>query len=175
MRCNYLPLFSVALFLVSLTFFGCNSQGGTDSSDDHSGHAHGGGDHEGHDHPTEGPHHGSLIELGNEEYHGELVHDDQAGTVTIYLLDGAVKNAVPIDAAEITINLKHDGQGEQFKLAASPDSGDPQGKASRFASSDPELGADLDREGTEARLVVEIAGKSYTGEISDHDHGHDHD
>ena len=26
-------------------------------------------------HPTEGPHGGHLIELGNEEYHAELLHD----------------------------------------------------------------------------------------------------
>ena len=32
----------------------------------------------GHAHPSEGPHGGSLIELGNEEYHAELVHDEQA-------------------------------------------------------------------------------------------------
>ena len=76
-----------------------------------------------HAHPSEGPHHGDLVELGNEEYHAEVVHDE--GSVTIYILDGHVENAVPIDAAEITINLKHDGQPEQFTLAASPDAGDP--------------------------------------------------
>ena len=31
-------------------------------------------DHAGHAHPTEGPHGGDLIELGNEEYHAELIH-----------------------------------------------------------------------------------------------------
>ncbi len=42
-----------------------------------------------HSHPTEGPHHGTLIELGKEEYHAELVHDDKM--VTIYILDSAAK------------------------------------------------------------------------------------
>lgn len=39
-------------------------------------------DEHAHAHPTEGPHGGDLIELGNEEYHAELVHshdhDDDA-------------------------------------------------------------------------------------------------
>lgn len=151
--------------------------------DDHDGHE-GHDDHEGHDHghPSEGPHHGSLIELGGEEYHAEFVHDEDAGTVTIYILDGAAKEAVAIDATEIMINLKHDGKGEQFKLAASPDAGDAEGKSSRFVSTDKELGEDLEHEDADASLVLKINGKSYRGAIShdhdhddDHDHGHDDD
>lgn len=131
-----------------------------------------------HAHASEGPHGGGLIELGNEEYHAELVHDDAAGTVTVYILDSAAKSAVPIDAAEITINLKHDGRGEQFKVASSADQGDPAGKSSRFVSSEAELAEDLDHEGAEPQLVVTIAGKQYRGVIS-HEHGsegeHPHD
>lgn len=127
-------------------------------------------------HPTEGPHHGSLIELGGEEYHGELVHDDEAGTVTIYVLDGSAKEAVPVDAPEATINVKHDGRAEQFQLAAKPDAGDPEGKSSRFVSEDRELAEHLDEEAADARLVLKIGGKSYSGAIAhDHDHGHSHD
>lgn len=32
--------------------------------------------HEEHAHPSEGPHGGDLIELGNEEYHAELIHPE---------------------------------------------------------------------------------------------------
>ncbi len=130
-----------------------------------------------HNHPTEGPHHGSLIELGNEEYHAELVHDEDAGTVTFYLLDSSAKNAVPIEAATLLVNLTHDGQAEQFSLAAHPQVSDPSGKASRFNSSDAELAEELDHEGVEAQLVVSIGGKQYRGEIHhDHDHeGHGHE
>jgi hypothetical protein len=128
-----------------------------------------------HAHPTEGPHGGSLIELGSEEYHAELVHDDAAKTVTIYLLDSAAKVSVPIDAAEIIINLKHDGKGEQFKVAASADTKDPAGKSSRFVSTDAELAEDLDHEDAEPQLAVKINGKQYRGVIK-HDHeGHEHE
>lgn len=135
--------------------------------------ANGGDDHAEHAHPTEGPHGGDLIELGNEELHAELVYDEQGGTVTIYILDAEAKAAVPIDATELTINLKHDGQAEQFKLAASPDTSDAQGKSSRFASNDAELGEDLEHEGAEPQLVVTINGKQYRGQIEHGDHGHE--
>ena len=135
------------------------------------GHDH---EHNGHDHPSDGPHHGHLIELGNEEYHAELVHDDASQTVTIYLLNSTAKEQVAIEATELTVNLKHDGKGEQFKITASPDKKDPSGKSSRFVSNDAELAEDLDREGADAVLVVTISGKSYRGTIV-HDHGdHDH-
>jgi hypothetical protein len=136
--------------------------------DDHSGHAHA--------HPSEGPHHGDLVELGNEEFHAEVVHDEDHGTLEIYILDGDAAKQVANDATELTINVTHDGQPEQFTLVAKPDDGDESGKSSRFVSEDNELAAHLHEEGTNPRMVVKINGKSYRGEIThDHDHaGHDH-
>ena len=139
--------------------------------DDHSGHDHGT-----HAHPSEGPHHGDLVELGNEEYHAEVVHDEEHGSVTIYILDGSATKQVAIDATELTINVTHDGQPEQFIVAAAPDSEDEGGKSSRFVTDDKELAEHLDEHGTSPRLVVKIDGKSFRGEIKhEHDHGsHDH-
>lgn len=128
-----------------------------------------------HAHPSEGLHGGSLIELGNEEYHAELVHDEKVGSVTVYLLDSAAKNMIPIEAAELTVNLSHDGNAEQFTLAAKPDTGDPTGKSSRFVSTDAELAGELDHEGVKAQLVASINGKQFRGDIQ-HDHeGHDYE
>lgn len=129
-------------------------------------------DHD-HDHPSEGPHHGELIELGNEEYHAELVHED--GAVTIYILDRSARELVPIGAAEVTINVAHDGQAKQFTLSASPQEGDVAGRASRFTSTDAALAEALDHEGSDARLAVTIAGKAYTGRIVHSHGGHAHD
>ena len=117
-------------------------------------------------HPTEGPHHGILVELGDDEYHGEVAHDDKTATVTVYILDGAAKKQVPIDAKEVVINLKHDGKPEQFKLPALPDKDDPQGKSSRFQLKDKELVEAHDAEGADAKLTVRISGKSFTGNIA---------
>lgn len=127
-----------------------------------------------HDHPTEGPHHGDLVELGNEEYHAEIVHGD-GGEVTVYILDSKAAKAVPITAKDVTINLSHDGKAEQFKLPAAPDAGDPEGKSSRFRLKDKELASDLDTKGTNAKIVIVIDSKSYSGKIEHHREGAGHD
>jgi hypothetical protein len=116
-------------------------------------------------HAEHGPHDGDLIELGEEEFHGELVHDDAAGKVTIYILDGAAVKDVPIDAKEVTINVTHEGTPTQFVLAAEPQETDGEGLSSRFSSTDKELAEHLDHEGDEASLAVTIMGKPYTGKI----------
>ncbi|MBI1246736.1 hypothetical protein GC197_02685 [bacterium] len=171
------PFLSVMLgVLVAIGLSGCNSAapaGGDEhahSEDD--GHDHG----DEHAHPTEGPHHGALIELGNEEYHGELVHNEETGKVTVYLLDSAGKTPVAIASPDITINLKHGGEASQFKLAAV---GASDGKASEFSSDEPAMAEALDAEGAEGQLVVTINDKQFRGSIAhDHDHddahGHDH-
>lgn len=174
---RYRKLFTLALVSITFGLIGCEDVETTvetspppatvDTHDDHEGHAH----------PSEGPHHGGLIELGNEEYHAELVHDESTGAVTIYVLNSAATDQIPIELAEITINVKHNGKPEQFRLAASPDASDPQGKSSRFVSTDAELGEHLDEKGADPKLVLTINGKSFRGTIAhDRDHeGHDHE
>ena len=131
--------------------------------------------HAEHAHPSEGPHHGDLVELGNEEYHAEVVHGE-GGSVSVYILDSAATSAVPIDATELTINITHDGNAEQFKLPADRDASDPEGKSSRFTLKDAELSSDLDSHDAAARLVVTIEGKSFSGKIvHDHEGEHAHD
>ncbi len=124
-----------------------------------------------HAHPSEGPHHGTLVELGSEEFHAEVVHD--ANSVTIYILNSSASKAVPIDAKALTINLLHDGAPEQYTLAANPDTGDTNGMASRFVLADAELAEHLDDESAMPKLMVTINGTPYVGEIK-HDHDHDH-
>lgn len=139
------------------------------------------GSHAEHAHPSEGPHHGDLVELGNEDFHAEVVHGE-GGSVSIYILDSAAKAAVPIDATELTINITHDGNAEQFKLLADRDASDPEGKSSHFSLKDEELASDLDNHDAAAKLVVVINGKSYSGKIAHdhdaddkHDDGHEHE
>jgi len=127
-----------------------------------------------HEHPETGPHKGALIELGNEEYHAEIVHDNEKHTVTIYILDSSAKKAVAIEAKEIVINVKHGKTAEQFKLAGSPDKGDAKGTSSRFAVKNEELCEHLDEEHVDARLSLKIKNRSYSAKIAHH-HDHDHE
>jgi len=123
-------------------------------------------------HPTEGPHHGDLVELGNEEFHAEIVHDEATGTLTVYLLDSCAVNAVGSKSTEVKINLSHDGTAEQFVLVASPQPMDSPGESSRYVSHDAELAEELDHAHGSAQLVLMIQGKQYRGKI-EHDHDHD--
>jgi hypothetical protein len=122
-----------------------------------------------HDHPHEGPHGGHIIELSDEDYHAELVHDDKTNTVTVYLLDSSAKKAAPIAAEDVTINLTIDSKPQQFKLAAKPLEGE-QGKSSRFEASDEALMKALDAKGASGRLDLNVEGKAYSGTIEAHDH-----
>lgn len=129
--------------------------------------------HDSHDHATKGPHSGTLIELGNEKYHAELLHDKES--VIIYILDGSATKANPIDTTEVVINLVHDGKPSQFQLTASPDSEDPVGKSSRFILKNARFIEELEHAESGAKLNVLIDGKSYRGDIHHNHKDHNHD
>lgn len=129
------------------------------------------------DHGHEGPHHGVIVELGNEEYHAEVVHDDATGAVTVYLLDSSAKKSATTTATEVTINLKHGDTPEQFKLAAQPEEGNPAGQTSRFTITDKKLIEHLDDAASAAKLNITVGETPYSGAIpaDDHtDHAHEH-
>lgn len=151
-RCGSVSFLAAALFLA-----GCSGNGTTTSSS--------GGKQAAHGHPDKGPHGGDLIELGDEKYHVEMIHDDEARKVTFYILDGTAKKTVAIDAPELNISLKHEGKMKPFKVPAVRDAGDP-----RFESKDEGLVAGLDHEDADPQLVVMIDNKQYTAEIK-HEHG----
>lgn len=154
--------------LLIATMAGCDSQTATSpGSSSHEGEAH-------HDHGTTGPHGGPLIELGGGNYHAELVSDESSGAISVYLLDASAAKAVAIEAESVAINLTHDGQAEQFSLAADPEANDGEGLSSRFTSNDADLKDELKHHDAQAQLVVAIEGRQFRGKI-EHDHDHDHD
>ncbi len=129
-----------------------------------------------HQHPREGPHGGHLIELGDEEYHAELLRDEKTNTVTIHLLDGPAKKSVAIAQPEITLLLLRHGKFVKYALKAVEGQ-----KASEFIIVDESLTKALCHdEKTQGRLQVTIDGKPYSGDVKlschDHDdHDDDHD
>ena len=132
----------------------------------------------GHVHPSEGPHGGNLIELGNEEYHAELLHDEQTHTVTVHLLDAAGKQPVSVSQPEIIMQLFQDGRFVSYTMKAVREQGDATGAASEFQIVDEAL-CDALAHGHEiqGRLQVTVNETQYTGtiELSGHEHeGHSH-
>lgn len=126
---------------------------------------------EDHEH-EKGPHGGSLVELGDEEYHAEIVHDEKEEQVTIYILGADAKTAVGIDAKDIAVNSKVGGAGVQQKLKPAPQKKDKSGLSSRFTSKSKELIELLDNPEAGSVLRVSIKGKTYSGKI-EHDDDHD--
>lgn len=127
-----------------------------------------------HDHPSEGPHGGALVELGDEEFHAEFIVKDKTHEVVVYILDGSAKKVVPIEEPQLLLNLKTTAKPQQFKVPAAPAKGDPEGKTGRFLLKDEKLVDVLHAKGTTAHLRVKINNQSYSGKI-DLDHHHDHD
>jgi hypothetical protein len=168
--------FKLALGLLAAISFAYTGCGKTEQANDAksskevSGDAHSDAD-AGHDHPTVGPHKGSLIELGEEAYHAELLHPGHGATgeVTVYILDGSASKQVPIDAKSVAINIQHDGKPEQFTLDAAPEESDGEGKSSRFTSKDAELLEHFEEDHVHGKLSVKIEGKSFSGDLA-HEH-----
>ena len=130
--------------------------------------------HDHHDHAEHGPHGGHVVELGEHEYHAEVVHDPKKNSVTVYLFGHDLDEPLPIEEQEITIGLEMHGGEDEFTLTASPLESEAEGKSSRFEIvGDEEIAEHIeDEEDLIGTVTVKIGEKSYSGKIS-HDH-HDH-
>jgi len=126
-----------------------------------------------HAHPEHGPHGGDLIELGKEEYHLEMLHDEKQGVLAFFLLDSTAKKVLAIPAKEIYVNVKEAGKGKQYKIAPSPQANDPKDNFTCYATKDKELIDTLEKEGIQASVMIAIAGKQYQGKV-EHHHDHEH-
>jgi hypothetical protein len=122
-------------------------------------------DDDDHDHGP-GPHKGTVIELG--KYHGEFTVDHPTKTATVYILDSRVKNAAPVAATKVLLTIK--SPAFQVELKASPQDGDPAGKASRFVAVHDNFGKEQEFEGT---LSVDADKTQYNGDFKEEAHDHD--
>ena len=109
--------FSFVLVTCAFIAIGCApADNHADHDHDHGDEAHDhGDDHAGHHH--EAPHGGALIPLGDHVGHGELLIDE-AGKVTLYLLDGEAEAPIRVAQETITIELTPEG-GEAITIELS--------------------------------------------------------
>lgn len=163
----------VAAFAMILTGCTNNDSGFTEVSHDESEVGH--GDHSGHDHGAHGPNGGDIVEVGNAEFHAEVVVDEDEHRIDVFILGSDVKTAKPIAASEIAISFKHGEEVEEFKLAASPLDGEAEGQASKFSITDEELFEELHEHSEGATLTFADGDQTLTGTVKhSHDHGHEH-
>ena len=138
-------------------------------------HDHG-HEHHDHDHAHDGPHGGTLVELGSEDIHAELVVDESAKRIDVYVLGADAETASPVESAEVSLNFRHGDEVESFTLSAAPQDGDPEGQASVFSTSSEEAFDELHEHTEGATLKIKVGEKIYIGgAIHSHEHGdHEH-
>ena len=150
----------------------------TDSGEAHTSHAGGDDDaHAGHDHAALGPNEGHVVVLGDEEYHIEWLHDDDAGKITAILLDGEMKEEVTTTAEVVTVEVTiGDAEPRKYDLLAVDRSDDEPPRASRFELTEPALVTALMMgEGVQVVLHVDVDGQTYSAPVEhEADCGHDH-
>lgn len=92
---------------------------------DHDHASHSGG----HTHYGSGPHGGSLIELGGDDYHAEIVLDLDSHALRVFLLKADAKSPLPMKISNVALTLD---AKRTLSLAALPLDGETEGLSSRF-------------------------------------------
>ncbi len=156
---------SVLLALVAV--LGCGPQDAAHDPDTDTGGAHAGHDHDahaGHDHAALGPNEGHVVVLGDEEYHLEWLHDDDAGKVTAILLDDEIKEEVTTTAEVVTVEVTiGDAEPLKYDLLAVNRSDEEPPRASRFELTEPALITALKiGEGVKVVLHVQVDDQTYS-------------
>jgi len=132
-------------------------------------------DHSGHGHGAHGPNGGEIVEVGNEEFHAEVVVDEDTHRIDVFVLGSDAKTAKPIDATEISVSFKHGDEVEDFKLAAAALDGEAEGQSSKFTLTSEELFEELHEHSEGATLSFSAGGESLSGAVThSHDHGDEH-
>ena len=87
-----------------------------------------------HKHEHHPPHGGAPVELGEEEYHVEIVRDASAGKLQAFVLDGELENFVRIAAPSLEITATVSGHEEKLTFLPIPNNatGEKVGDTSLF-------------------------------------------
>jgi hypothetical protein len=112
-----------------------------------------------------GPHKGIVVEWGEEEYHPEIVVDQKAGTVTVYVYgthdDLHKKKLKAIDSKSLTLVLKTT-PATTVKLEPAPEKDDPKGTSTKFTGKHDVFTKDMKWEGT---ISGKVGTKPYSGDF----------
>lgn len=132
-----------------------------------------GDDHDHHDHDHgHGPNDGHIIELG--EYHGEVAMA-KSREISIYILGGDAKTAVPLEGATVKLVLKAEEKDVTLDAKSTPKDGETAEKSSRYVVAADAVPAKIeDIEDVVGKVELTVGGKTTTGAI-EHHHDHDHE
>lgn len=115
------------------------------------------------EHEHVAPHGGELLELGDEQGHIELVHDDDAGKITMYVYGAEMDKPISVEKPAVTVQQK-EGGAVDLTLVAQDAKAD--GTAHTWVAEH----ASLKAEPLEGRVRLKIAGKQYQSPLEPPDH-----
>jgi hypothetical protein len=110
------------------------------------------------------PHGGSLLELGEEEAHVELVHDVKSGTLEAYVYGRVIGTPAFVEAPTILVAGK--SGPEEIRPTAVDARAD--GTASQWKVTDARLATDP----LDGRIRVKVDGKTFQSPLEPAGHGH---
>lgn len=128
---------------------------------------------EAHDH-AHAPHGGLYAVFGAEEYHGEIVFDEEVGDLTVYILGSDGKTPYPITEEQVAVHMDLlGGEHLQLSLQAAPEAGDPEGASSRFLLAKEHVPDEV-HTADKVTIIATIDGEEYEGDVIREEHAHDH-
>ncbi|WP_417383088.1 hypothetical protein [Gimesia sp.] len=159
-------------------FTGCAGQEETRTFDEKDSHASAEAEHaHGHDHGHEhGPNGGHLLEVGEEQYHVEVVFDNDKRMLTAFILGPDAKTAYPIAGDSIDFDMEIGDKEHEIPLAAKPLEGEKDGKSSRFVAEGKAIPESVKAESDlNGHFHLDIGDNHFHVDLSHGDHaGHDH-
>lgn len=135
--------------------------GGTNSSQRRASDSHGAtasNSTAGHSHEHHAPHGGTLIELGEEFAHVELMLDDSTGTLTAYVLDGEAEHPVRLKDDALVVFIKAGKGGPELRVEltaiANKLTGEQRGDTSEFRGTEERMRGQKSFSGRLERIAV---------------------
>ena len=148
----------LTIVAVALGLAACSK---TESTPDHD-HDHG-QDHAGHSHHEHKPPHGGTpVELGEEQYHLEFVHEPTSGLLKAYVMDGELEFFVRIPAESFEVTAQVAGKEEllTFRGIANNATGETVENTSQFEAQAEWLKTQTNFDAT--LKVITIKGSTFT-------------
>ncbi len=170
MHVSLLYVLRVSFVLTFALATGCG--GGKAADPKGNGHAE-------HEHAAEesGPHGGHLLTFDKPGYKAEWLHDKTGVIVIILDAEGKKEVSVAGEKAVIDVGIGTESGNVvpvEYPLEPLNTGGDPP-KTSRFGLENRELIAHLGMHAmVKTTFIIDIDGKTYTGEMAHHHHGHKH-
>ena len=112
------------------------------------------------EHEHSAPHGGTLVELGEEFAHLEIVLDAASGKLTAYALDGEAEKAVRLKQPEIEVAIKTPAEAIKLGGVANSLTGETSSDTSEFAGQSDKLKGASDFDGV--IKAVNVKGKQFS-------------